>query len=49
MITWQDLTVWAVAVVVFVLLVVRVWRFFKCRGTTACDGCSKECDHRRVK
>ena len=49
MITWQDMTVWAVAVVVFVLLVVRVWRFFKCRGTTACDLCDKECDHRRVK
>lgn len=49
MMTWQDWTVLAVAVVVSALLVVRVWRFFKCRGTTACDGCTKECDHRRVK
>ena len=47
MMTWQDWTVIAVAVVVFIALVARIWRFFKCRGTNACDGCTKECQHRR--
>lgn len=44
---WQETVVAIVAVVVAVLVIRRVWHFFKCRGESACDGCNKECSHRR--
>ena len=43
---WQEIIVGIVAVVVAIAVAHRVWRFFKC-GASQCDGCSKECSHRR--
>ena len=47
MMTWQDWGVAVVAVVVAIILVRRVWRFFACGERNACDGCTKECNRRK--
>lgn len=46
MMGWQDWAVAAVAVVVAVALIRRIWRFFMCRDTR-CSSCDKECKHRK--
>ncbi|MBQ5738377.1 MAG: hypothetical protein IIV55_04950 [Alistipes sp.] len=45
--TWQDWAVAAIAVLVLIALIYRVWRFFSCRGKTACSSCDKECPLRK--
>ena len=46
--TWQDWSVAAIAIVVTIILVRRIWRFFVCGDTaSSCDGCNKECSHRK--
>ncbi|MBQ3248511.1 MAG: hypothetical protein IJB03_02480 [Alistipes sp.] len=43
----QEWIVLAVAVVVAIVLVRKVWRFFTCGPTSSCDGCGKDCPHRK--
>ncbi|MBR4870745.1 MAG: hypothetical protein IKU96_01090 [Alistipes sp.] len=48
--TWQDWSVAAIAVVVAIVLVRRVWRFVVCGDTSStCEGCNKECSHRKKR
>lgn len=47
--TWQDWAVAVIAVIVFVALGYRVWRFFRCRGESACSSCDKECPIRKER
>ena len=44
---WQEAVVAVVAIVVGVLVVRRVWRFFVCGDSCSCAECSKECNHRK--
>ena len=44
---WQETVVAVVAIVVGVLVVRRVWRFFVCGDSCSCAECDKECSHRR--
>ena len=46
---WQSVVVAVVAIVVGILVVRRVWRFFLCGDSCSCSECGKECKHRRVK
>ncbi|MBR2866987.1 MAG: hypothetical protein IKC12_04630 [Alistipes sp.] len=44
----QEWIVLAVAVVVGIVLVHKVWHFFTCGPSGgSCDGCSKDCRHRK--
>ncbi|MBP3547520.1 MAG: hypothetical protein J6J64_02460 [Alistipes sp.] len=45
----QEWIVALVAVVVGIVVVHKVVRFFRCPTESSCDGCSKECSHRRGK
>jgi hypothetical protein len=45
--SWQDVVVAVVAIVVGILVVRRVWRFFVCGDSCSCSDCSKECAHRK--
>ena len=48
--TWQDLCVGVIAIIVTLVVVRRIWRFFICGDTSSsCEGCSKECSHRKKK
>ena len=44
---WQDKAVVFIAVVVGVLVVRRILRFFVCGDSCSCTECSKECEHRK--
>lgn len=44
---WQEALVTVVAIVVGVIVVRRVWRFFVCGDACSCSECSKECSHRK--
>ena len=44
---WQEAVVAVVAIVVGILIVRRVWRFFICGESCSCSECGKECCHRR--
>lgn len=46
---WQNIVVAVVAIVVGVILVRRIWRFFVCGDSCSCSECSKECAHRKDK
>ena len=45
--SWQEAVVAVVAVVVGVIVVRRIWRFFVCGDSCSCSDCSKECKHRK--
>lgn len=45
--TWQDIIVAVVALVVAVVIAMKVWRLFSCRDTSQCSSCTKECPLRR--
>ncbi|MBO5820101.1 MAG: hypothetical protein J6R02_00745 [Alistipes sp.] len=48
--TWQDWSVAIIAVVVAAILARRIWRFFICGDTTSsCNGCTKQCHHRKAR
>ena len=44
---WQEAVVAVVAIVVGVIMVRRVWRFFVCGDVCSCSECGKECGHRK--
>ena len=44
---WQEAVVTVVAIVVGVIVVRRVWRFFVCGDVCSCSECGKECGHRK--
>ena len=44
---WQETVVAVVAIIVGVVVVRRVWRFFVCGDSCSCSECGKECSHRR--
>lgn len=44
---WQETIVAVVAIVVSIVVIRRVWRFFVCGDSCACSECSKECRHRK--
>ncbi|MBO7283248.1 MAG: hypothetical protein J6U73_07640 [Alistipes sp.] len=46
---WQDKAVVFIAVVVSILVVRRILRFFICGDSCSCSECGKECSHRRNK
>lgn len=46
---WQEAVVAVVAIVVCVLVVRRIWRFFICGDSCSCSECGKECSHRKNK
>ena len=48
-VSWQEAVVAVVAVVVGVIVVRRIWRFFVCGDSCSCSDCSKECSHRKDK
>ena len=43
---WQEIVVWAIAVVVAIVVARKIWRFFACRDSAKCSSCDKECRHR---
>ncbi|MBR2429340.1 MAG: hypothetical protein IKB15_05105 [Alistipes sp.] len=45
--TWQDIIVAVVALVVAVVIAMKVWRLFSCRDTSQCSSCTKECPLRK--
>ena len=47
MANWQDIVVGGVAIVVGVIVVRRIWRFFVCGDSCSCQECGKECAHRK--
>ena len=44
---WQDWAVAVVGVAVVVAMIYRMWRFFFCGDAGSCEGCTKECSHRK--
>ena len=44
---WQDWAVAVIGVAVVAAMVYRIWRFFFCGDRSNCDGCTKECHHRK--
>ena len=44
---WQDVAVAVIAIVVGVMVVRRIWRFFVCGDSCSCADCGKECSHRK--
>ena len=47
--SWQDWAVAVIAVAVVIALMIRVWRFFRCKDESGCSSCNKECELRKLK
>ncbi|MBO7311416.1 MAG: hypothetical protein J6U82_01220 [Alistipes sp.] len=43
----QEIAVIAIAIVVGIILIRRIWNFFFCQENSSCAECSKECNRRK--